>query len=161
METHTDIVECARAGHASPGMLDWLSNRKHWEDMPSSWLVYAATHWPLPEAEAEHVSALTGGRRSWWIRTPLGRWVRHREDGPALVIPGDRAEWWHLGRRHRDGGGPAVMQCWDGIMEWWWHGTYIRTQQAEIYATRDRIVVRPGGARWNDWVAIGDTHETR
>lgn len=44
----------------------------------------------------------------------------HREDGPAVVYPGQHREWWINGRRHREDG-PALI-AFDGFAEWWFNG---------------------------------------
>ena len=44
----------------------------------------------------------------------------HREDGPAVIYPHGRREWWRNGRRHRDDG-PAI-ECCDGTKAWYRNG---------------------------------------
>jgi glycine/D-amino acid oxidase-like deaminating enzyme len=44
----------------------------------------------------------------------------HREDGPALILPSGREEWYRHGKLHRDDG-PAVVHA-NGSVKWYRHG---------------------------------------
>ncbi len=69
----------------------------------------------------------------------------HRDDGPAVMWPDGRLEWYRHGKQHRDDGpaeiwpdgtqrwcqhgklhredGPAKIRA-SGSQEWWWHGVH-------------------------------------
>lgn len=47
----------------------------------------------------------------------------HRTDGPAVIRPNGRREWWFNGRLHRTDG-PAVIDP-TGIEEWRYHGDFM------------------------------------
>ena len=61
------------------------------------------------------ISPLTGTRRYYNTAQLL-----HREDGPAIVYPYGRHEWYRNGLRHRDVG-PAIETAY-GHREWWQNG---------------------------------------
>ena len=54
------------------------------------------------------------GTKEWWVN---GR--RHRDGGlPAIEYTDGTKEWWVNGNLHRDGGLPAIEKF-DGTREWW------------------------------------------
>ena len=57
-----------------------------------------------------------------------GTKILHREDGPAVVYPNGRFEWWVNGQRHRVDGPAAI---WLGVgIEWYIDGIYFPTKEA-------------------------------
>ena len=44
----------------------------------------------------------------------------HREEGPAVIFPSGRKEWYRNGLRHRTDG-PAIVHA-NGGQEWWHNG---------------------------------------
>ena len=61
----------------------------------------------------------------------------HCEEGPAIVYPYGRHEWYRNGLRHRDVG-PAVERA-NGYKEWWHYGLLHRTGGPAIeYTTGNR-----------------------
>lgn len=65
---------------------------------------------------------LPSGDKRWYCREEgCCRGNLHRLNGPALVKPDGRQEWWFHGRRHRLDGGPAVIEK-DGTQKWFFYG---------------------------------------
>lgn len=55
----------------------------------------------------------------------------HREDGPAIIFPNGREEWWINGNRHRKDG-PAVIDS-KGNAQYWLDGKeYSYTEWLEL-----------------------------
>lgn len=60
----------------------------------------------------------------------------HREDGPAIIWPNDRVEWYHKGIRHREDG-PAITAR-NTYKEWWVNGDLHREDGPAVeYSTGD------------------------
>lgn len=73
---------------------------------------------------------------------------KHRLDGPAVVTPEGRLEWWSHGKRFREGGEPNVVTS-EGIQEWWGEDGFHRVDDlpARIY---------PDGTQ--EWWSDGKRH---
>lgn len=69
-------------------------------------------------------------QREWWWK---GR--RHREDGPAIIMP-HREEWWEHGGRHRIGA-PAIYRTDEQMNEEWWENGGLHRQNGPARTYRD------------------------
>lgn len=58
----------------------------------------------------------TGDGRTVWI----GRGIRHRTDGPAMIYENGSTEWWVEGRLHREDGPAVQYVC--GLEKWYFMG---------------------------------------
>ncbi len=67
------------------------------------------------------------GRKEWYINDKL-----HREDGPAIIYPDGSEKWFINGYLHREDGPAAIYS--DGTQEWYIHGKlHLEDGPAVIY----------------------------
>ena len=86
------------------------------------------------------------GRDKWYIARPGNKLILHREDGPAVIHPDGKQEWYLNGLRHRTDG-PAVIRA-DGRQEW-----YVN---ALLHREDGPAVIHPDGSF--DWFFKGRRH---
>jgi len=107
-----DIIQQAILKEACPQGIQ-AAIESTWQTLSLVYQEWAAQHLDLPDEIAEYLYKQVG-IRSYWKGG-----LRHREDGPALIIT-CRREWWLNGQRHREDG-LAVEDSRD-YKEWWLNG---------------------------------------
>jgi len=92
---------------------------------------------------------LADGSRQWFVRGKATRQADVRLHLPCIVRADGHQEWHdEAGKRHREGGLPAV-ELPDGTLEWWTHGRRDRTGDQPA-------IIRPNGDQ--EWWVDGVLH---
>ena len=77
--------------------------------------------------------SIENGIEIW--RLPNGTY--HREDGPAVIHPSGRQEWYINGKHHRIDGPARILE--DGTQQWWVNDRNITTIEIESWIQTQNV----------------------